>query len=194
MPPSSTAPLRDPASSRTAEWPSFTQGGETCPRACGPTDNTKTAAASPARMGTMTVMKRLYRQALSQTIELLVIRYGLARSLIDSAGTRYQDIRRDESPAMDLTRKKPPAGRAKTAEPGEDETGQGYLDGQMLIAMPVMEDPRFAQSVIYVCAHSSEGAMGIVVNRPAGSIDFPELWGNPTLFRKPTRTPFPQPP
>ena len=50
-----------------------------------------------------------------------------------------------------------------------------YLDGQMLIAMPVMEDPRFAQSVIYLCAHSSEGAMGIIVNRPAGSIDFPEL-------------------
>jgi putative transcriptional regulator len=50
-----------------------------------------------------------------------------------------------------------------------------YLDGQLLIAMPVMEDERFARSVIYVCAHSSEGAMGIIVNRPAGSIDFPEL-------------------
>jgi putative transcriptional regulator len=50
-----------------------------------------------------------------------------------------------------------------------------YLDGQLLIAMPVMDDERFARSVIYVCAHSSEGAMGIIVNRPAGSIDFPEL-------------------
>jgi putative transcriptional regulator len=56
-----------------------------------------------------------------------------------------------------------------------DGSGQGYLDGQLLVAMPVMEDERFERTVIYVCAHSSEGAMGIVVNRPAGSIDFPEL-------------------
>src|SRR5579862_9464162 len=53
--------------------------------------------------------------------------------------------------------------------------GDGYLDGQLLIAMPVMGDPRFERSVIYLCAHSAEGAMGIMVNRPAGSIDFPEL-------------------
>src|SRR5437764_14226999 len=80
-----------------------------------------------------------------------------------------------ESPvAMDLTRKRPAASRSTTAE-GEHEESAGYLDGQMLIAMPVMEDPRFAHSVIYMCAHSSEGAMGIVVNHPAGTIDFPEL-------------------
>ncbi len=41
--------------------------------------------------------------------------------------------------------------------------------------MPVMGDPRFERSVIYMCAHSSEGAMGIIVNHPAGSIDFPGL-------------------
>src|SRR3954451_7631412 len=91
MPPSSTVPLRDPASSRTAEWPSFTQGEESCARVCGIEDQTMSAAMSPARMGTMTVMKRLYSQALRQTIELLVIRRRLARSLIDSADTRYQD-------------------------------------------------------------------------------------------------------
>jgi putative transcriptional regulator len=51
----------------------------------------------------------------------------------------------------------------------------GYLDGRLLIAMPVMGDPRFERSVIYLCAHSAEGAMGIIVNHPAGSIDFPEL-------------------
>jgi putative transcriptional regulator len=56
-----------------------------------------------------------------------------------------------------------------------DEAEEGYLDGQMLVAMPVMEDERFARSVIYICAHSAEGAMGIIVNRPAGSIDFPQL-------------------
>jgi putative transcriptional regulator len=52
---------------------------------------------------------------------------------------------------------------------------RGYLDGQMLIAMPAMGDERFARSVIYVCAHSTEGAMGIVVNQPAANISFPDL-------------------
>lgn len=52
---------------------------------------------------------------------------------------------------------------------------RGYLDGQMLIASPGMSDERFAKSVIYVCAHSSEGAMGIVVNQPAKHISFPDL-------------------
>lgn len=52
---------------------------------------------------------------------------------------------------------------------------RGYLDGQMLIASPGMSDERFAKSVIYVCAHSSEGAMGIVVNQPAKNINFPDL-------------------
>src|SRR5215475_7439783 len=52
---------------------------------------------------------------------------------------------------------------------------RGYLDGQMLIAMPAMRDERFARSLIYVCAHSSEGAMGIVVNQPAENIKFPDL-------------------
>jgi putative transcriptional regulator len=53
--------------------------------------------------------------------------------------------------------------------------GRGYLDGQMLIAMPAMLDDRFARSLIYVCAHSAEGAMGIVVNHPAPNISFSEL-------------------
>ena len=53
--------------------------------------------------------------------------------------------------------------------------GRGYLDGQMLIAMPAMLDERFARSLIYVCAHSSEGAMGIVVNHPAPNVNFSDL-------------------
>jgi putative transcriptional regulator len=57
----------------------------------------------------------------------------------------------------------------------EEKTARGYLDGQMLIAMPAMSDERFARSVIYVCAHSTEGAMGIVVNRLAQNIKFPDL-------------------
>ncbi len=57
----------------------------------------------------------------------------------------------------------------------EQTSARGYLDGQMLIAMPAMNDERFARTLIYVCAHSSEGAMGIVVNQPAGNIKFPDL-------------------
>ena len=56
-----------------------------------------------------------------------------------------------------------------------EKGGRGYLDGQMLIAMPSMRDERFTRSVIYVCAHSSEGAMGIVVNQPAQNIKFRDL-------------------
>jgi putative transcriptional regulator len=51
----------------------------------------------------------------------------------------------------------------------------GYLDGQLLVAMPGMADERFARTVIYVCAHSLEGAMGIVVNRPAADLSMPDL-------------------
>jgi putative transcriptional regulator len=49
------------------------------------------------------------------------------------------------------------------------------LAGQMLIAMPAMEDPRFQRSVIYMCAHSEKGAMGIVVNKRLPSLTFAEL-------------------
>jgi putative transcriptional regulator len=71
--------------------------------------------------------------------------------------------------------KTPKRVRRMPAGDGDPSPDAGYLDGQLLIAMPVMGDPRFERSVIYVCAHSPEGAMGIIVNRPAGSIDFPGL-------------------
>jgi len=50
-----------------------------------------------------------------------------------------------------------------------------YFAGQLLVAMPGMADPRFDRSVIYMCAHSDEGALGLVVNQLVDSIDFPEL-------------------
>ena len=50
-----------------------------------------------------------------------------------------------------------------------------FLDGQFLIAMPGMEDKRFARSVVYICAHSNEGAMGIMVNQKAPQITFRDL-------------------
>ncbi|MDJ1157863.1 YqgE/AlgH family protein [Chelatococcus sp. SYSU_G07232] len=52
---------------------------------------------------------------------------------------------------------------------------RGYLDGQLLVAMPGMPDERFARTVIYLCAHSEEGAMGIIVNKPAPDLSFPDL-------------------
>jgi putative transcriptional regulator len=62
-----------------------------------------------------------------------------------------------------------------TPKSSDQTSARGYLDGQMLIAMPAMNDERFARTLIYVCAHSSEGAMGIVVNQPASNIKFPDL-------------------
>jgi putative transcriptional regulator len=50
-----------------------------------------------------------------------------------------------------------------------------YLLGHLLIAMPGMQDPRFSKSVIYLCAHSAEGAMGLVLNRELNSMTFPDL-------------------
>ncbi|MBI4723762.1 MAG: YqgE/AlgH family protein [Rhodomicrobium sp.] len=51
----------------------------------------------------------------------------------------------------------------------------GYLDGQLLIAMPSMTDPRFHRAVIYMCAHSAEGAMGLIINQRAPHITLPKL-------------------
>jgi putative transcriptional regulator len=63
----------------------------------------------------------------------------------------------------------------KALQKGVTGVGRGFLDGQMLIATPGMQDERFSRSLIYMCAHSSEGAMGIIVNQPAPHISFPDL-------------------
>src|SRR2546430_720652 len=66
--------------------------------------------------------------------------------------------------------------RMRTAQKTSGKiSGRGYLDGQMLIARPSMRDERFTRSVIYICADSSEGAMGIVVTQPAANVNFPDL-------------------
>ena len=75
--------------------------------------------------------------------------------------------------------------------------GESFLEGKLLIALPGMLDERFAQTVIYMCAHSAKGAMGIVINKPipglsfidlmkqleiptgTGFLDFPVLYGGP---------------
>ncbi|MFI0396594.1 YqgE/AlgH family protein [Paracoccus jiaweipingae] len=54
-------------------------------------------------------------------------------------------------------------------------TESQHLTGRILIAMPGMSDPRFAQSLVLICAHSPEGAMGLIVNRPMPRLGFAEL-------------------
>ncbi len=49
------------------------------------------------------------------------------------------------------------------------------LTGQLLVAMPAIGDPRFERTVIYLCAHGPEGAMGLVVNRLLDNLTFPDL-------------------
>lgn len=49
---------------------------------------------------------------------------------------------------------------------GQDKkTHEGFLDRQMLIAMPAMADPNFARTVTLMCQHTEEGAIGITINR-----------------------------
>ena len=47
--------------------------------------------------------------------------------------------------------------------------------GSLLVAMPQLDDERFARSVIYLCAHTGDGAMGIMVNSPLQQPSFPNL-------------------
>jgi putative transcriptional regulator len=49
------------------------------------------------------------------------------------------------------------------------------LTSNLLIAMPGMGDPRFDRSVIFLCAHSADGAMGLIVNKPAPDLRFRDL-------------------
>lgn len=75
----------------------------------------------------------------------------------------------------------------------------GYLTGQLLIAMPAMTDPNFAKTVTYLCEHSDQGALGLVINRPL-DIDLGEVFaqlnltdcdtdmsGRPVLFGGPVQ-------
>jgi putative transcriptional regulator len=60
-------------------------------------------------------------------------------------------------------------------KPSHDD--EARLVGMLLVAMPGMPDPRFAHSVIYLCAHSAEGAMGLVVNQVVDNVTLPHVIG-----------------
>lgn len=51
--------------------------------------------------------------------------------------------------------------------PGTTPDGHGYLANHFLIAMPSLDDPNFSRSVTWICEHNTDGAMGIVINRPS---------------------------
>jgi putative transcriptional regulator len=77
-----------------------------------------------------------------------------------------------DSRVSTVAERSPAIGKSKAAAKG---VKPGFLDGQMLIAMPSMGDERFARAVIYMCAHSADGAMGIIVNQPAAHVSFSDL-------------------
>jgi putative transcriptional regulator len=98
-----------------------------------------------------------------------------------------------------MTASSEPSGESEAKTSGMAESAT-WLRGHFLVAMPGMSDPRFARSLIYLCEHSDQGAMGIVVNKPtdmtlaslfervelANNPD-PELAGQPVLFGGPVQ-------
>jgi len=69
------------------------------------------------------------------------------------------------------------------------ENHSAYLTGQLLIAMPGMSDPRFIKTVVYICAHNADGAMGLVVNRANQTLGFPDLLKQLEIFTVGDETP-----
>ncbi|HEY4124945.1 MAG TPA: YqgE/AlgH family protein, partial [Rhizomicrobium sp.] len=62
-----------------------------------------------------------------------------------------------------------------TQVPRRENGGESFLEGKLLIALPGMPDPRFEKSVIFMCAHSGEGAMGIIINKAVEGLSFREM-------------------
>jgi putative transcriptional regulator len=69
--------------------------------------------------------------------------------------------------------------------------GESFLEGKLLIALPGMSDPRFEKSVIFMCAHSVEGAMGIMINKPVTGLSFQDLLRKLELEVTPVTPDFP---
>lgn len=65
------------------------------------------------------------------------------------------------------------------------DAASGYMTGRLLVAMPTIGDPRFEKTVIYMCAHSEEGAMGLVVNKLLGALTVSQLMSQLSLDASP---------
>jgi putative transcriptional regulator len=59
----------------------------------------------------------------------------------------------------------------------------GYLEGQLLVATPNITGSSFKQSVILICAHSGEGAMGLIINHTLDSVHYDELFTQLNISR-----------
>jgi putative transcriptional regulator len=109
--------------------------------------------------------------------------YGQRRfgSMSYSSGRRPQPKLTDKPASTDTEALADGSGKdqisqmASSPPDTDDVSPEGFLTGQLLIAMPAMADQRFQQSVIYMCAHTPEGAMGLVLNRPIVKPTFDDL-------------------
>lgn len=62
-----------------------------------------------------------------------------------------------------------------SAKGGSNKENVAYMSGRFLLATPAMGDPRFKNTLIYVCSHDSHGAMGIIVNKSKGGLLISDL-------------------
>ena len=63
------------------------------------------------------------------------------------------------------------------------------LTGKLLIAMPGMGDPRFVHTVIFITSHSAEGAMGLIVNKPAVGVSLSDVLDQLSADNPPAKRP-----
>ena len=78
-----------------------------------------------------------------------------------------------------------PSGRHISLSMTTRDAASGYMTGRLLVAMPTIGDPRFEKTVIYMCAHSEEGAMGLVVNKLLGALTVSQLMSQLSLDASP---------
>lgn len=71
------------------------------------------------------------------------------------------------------------------------ERQTGSLAGHLLVATPIVQESCFARSVIYMCAHNEEGAMGIIVNYPVESVDIKDVFEQLAIEGQPQAKPLP---
>ncbi len=92
------------------------------------------------------------------------------KSLLKSVGTMFSSPKDVAQPDIAIKPSALPAPQIIDAS-----TGGGYLAGQLLVATPVIDSGVFQKSVIYMFAHSAEGAMGLIINQPLELVNYSAL-------------------
>lgn len=95
------------------------------------------------------------------------------KSLLRTVGTMFSSDKTAKTPARPDIAITPPSITGPQVLDGSG--GNGYLAGQLLVATPVIDTGCFQKSVIYVFAHSAEGAMGIIINQPLELVNYSSL-------------------